>query len=247
MITFEYITINQLYAKVVDDLSLPPSAKLRVMNWIGESCEFIYTNSLMVKYKETIYVKDYVAETPCNTNSLIGLFINGNRIHNTNDVNIGQDTLYMNVKIIDNTDRIIDENTEVNKLFRSKTLPRYGQVQITNDVHRGLTYNKRGKQLHFNFPSGEVELYYKGLLKNSNNEVLYPDQADYKESIVHWVWYKAIIAGILKGNAGDALAIHKNFKVKAIGNIEFPSPEEMQALVDNKAIFSFDDEYDITI
>lgn len=247
MTTFQYVTIDDLYAKVVDDLSTSPKDELRILNWIGESCEFIYTNSVLVKYREEIFVKDYVVKAPCNVTDLEGLFINGVRIHHVSETPLNYNNETTNVRIIDNNDIIIDETTEVEKLFRSKEVNRYTKSTNNTINNKGLTYNKRGQHLHFNFSSGQVEIHYKGLLKNSNNQILYPDQIDYKECIVHWVWYKAILAGILKGNMGDALSIHKDFKIKAIGNIEFPSPEEMQEMVNKQSAFGITNNYDIIV
>ena len=237
---FEYITLNQLYAKVVNDLPLSPSNKNDVINWIGESTEFIYTNSVLMNYDKVIHIKDYMCECPCNTIDLLGVFEGNRRVHFNNS----QSHISYLSEIEENTYILGEEHNELN-YYKNQSLHKLEKLnKLTNNT--GLTYSKRGKFLHFNFEKGNAHIFYKSLPKNTDDEFLYPDEINYKECIVAWVQYKAIIKGIIKGNENNALQSHNSFKHKAIGAIEFPSPEVMQSIVDNNFLFK-NNNYDLIL
>lgn len=237
---FQYITLNEIYNKVVNDLDINPSHKNKVLNWIGESTEFIYTNSVLMNYDEIVCIKDYMCQCPCNTIDLLGVFEGNRRVHFSNS----QRPINQLTEIEDSTYILGEIDNELN-YYKSKSLHKLEKLNI-NSINSGLTYSKRGSYLHFNFEKGNANIFYKSLPKNNEGEFLYPDEINYKESITAWVQYKAIIRGIIKGNENNALQSHSSFKHKAIGAIEFPSPEIMQSIVDNNFLFK-NNNYDLIL
>jgi hypothetical protein len=248
MIT-NWIPIDEIYDKVVSDLTFPSSQINNVLNWIGECSETMQAGKVLTLQSYPSKVVDYKAKIPTGAVNIVGVYQGGARLHATNSANgmrrfidrpINSSTLNVWQTVIPLASVIHEGDTLPVSLY-IQALETMQSYTLKNEYCGVNYYQQHGNCLQFNFEtSDEVEIFYEGLLVNSQGKLLLPDNIYFLEAITYWVENKLIRKGVIKGDMRESLRLFNDYRIKAMNAITFPSPEKMQVLADKLGLFTYD-------
>lgn len=208
--------------------------------WISEAVMKMRTvQQLELKYAQ-LTVQFHMAQMPCDISAFGALLYNGRRMLPTTGVGpIGG--LYKATRGTVFTSQIVgptqsselgaaDINT--NQFYTSLAKLNKLVAVDTMNYYR-LNYNK----VETNIESGELLLYYYDVIKDEEGFAMIPDNEDYKTAL-YWYCRMMMIGAGYNDRVFDYKACEDRWNihsVRAVSQITYPSPDELQRMVINNA------------
>lgn len=248
MIT-QWIPIDEAYDKCESDIEFPKSFKSKVKQWIGECTETMKVTNVLAIYHEKLQIKNYQLQLPCGTQTVLAVYKGNSRLHFSNsvvgakkfsDINITPRELTVWRTALPTPELIKESDKTLPLPFWTQALQTLESYVISYQGFGEDFYTQNGNYLQFTFESDEIDIFYKGVLKDKEGNLLIPDNIYYTEAIISWVEYKLKKRGILQGNALESFNQYRIFRTQAIQDISYPSPEKVQNMVDKMGLVSYD-------
>lgn len=244
----EYVEIDYFVAKVIRDLGLDGSKINTIRDWAHEGVGQLKCTKLHVPVFGKFNIKNRLVCLPTGIYTVIGVWYNNKRLHPQGMIEFfgnraSKESINKQVAVWQSLLPYIPERDMSDDAYRSPYIQSidiaqnkmYDLVNFTNADMFYYRDSTRPNVINFHVDTGEVEILYLDLPKDSKGYYLLPSTPFLDEAIVNWIRYKAIVRGWLKGNEFNQYEMYSRFAGKAISNITMFSPEDAQRILESNS------------
>lgn len=231
----QFDTIGSAMQKVLRDIRIQDmSLKNDIIEWVADGLEQMNTTNLLAPQNKTVELKNYGATLPCGIKSIQAVICDGVRIrygqNNFEDyrnLNYNNYIKYWTVKPLE---IVPNEYHQIGMTYIQASINQLEQVS-QYEIYKDLYYHTVGRQLESNLEKGTLDVYYLGTYTDKDGYPLIPRNVYIKEAITNYVDYRLTRAGYKEGRWDILLQLWEQSANRAMNNIQFPSPEEVEVLM----------------
>ncbi len=244
-----YDSIGKAIRKVIRDIEiLDESIHDDLLEWVSEALDMLRTTGQMIPHEKKLEVKNNRAKIPCGVESIQAVGHRGNRVRYGERIGSyisWSDSLppesYYEYWVSQPPTLVPNEYHQIGIPYISKMIDSLKIVTTKAQVYEDHFYYIRDGYIETNLPDGEITIHYLGVPLDDDGFPRVPKNAFLYEAVINYVTYKINRRKGLGSWRVDKQEWETSFAV-AQANIEFPSPEKMQSLL-NKTLVILKPEY----
>lgn len=238
---YSSVSIKDVIGRVIRNTRLQDSSYIEDMGeWIPEAMGYMRTKVNLALRSADIDIEFHKGRLPCGIRSLLAVSYGGARMAHYNGARTYGDV----------SQRKLDNST-FGTLLVNRATPGGGNIveselyQLYQSAAAGHTYYSEMDWLNTSVQDGKVRAYYMAMPVDNEGYPLIPDNENYKEALYWYVRGKMIGAGFIDRvysvtHCDDKFEKHAG---RAIGQIRYPSVDQVAAKVENLNRFILPENY----
>lgn len=236
-----YVSANSVIAKIVRDTGVEQSDILPdILEWLAEAMDHMQIQLELYPTHKDLTLNFHAAKIPKGCARLLAVSFCGFRLRYRNRDNDPR----AKVRVINGVDSARNPNSvfetdpmavEVNPVQDKARRWPYPYAVNQMPWHEEAWYQVKGGHIWTSFPKGQVTLHYETAPLDDNEIPLVPDNMSFKEAVYYHVRGKMVAAGKYKDpvyTMRDILGLYDQYASKAIEEITYPSPDQMESMID---------------